>query len=937
MSDDSSRNANDHEEGTELTRRSVLRTTAAAAGASVLPLGVGRASAAAGTDDAFRNWRVREASHAWDRGYRGRRDRAIALTDSGIEARHPDVGPWNGVRAVTRDGEFSLTTDAADAVDRRELDADESFSGTIGPGTFAMPATKRHTFTTPADADELEASLAWTPADDVQDLEFYVENADGDRVVTAATADSPERITADVSGGEEYAFVVETWANVAAEYEIAGDYYAYHGSLSEFTGNVFTRGGSDPAPKVVGWYDENDRYGRYDRPRDPNGHGTHVAGIMGGSGRASAVDPDRVTEDDPRTTLALGESLTYEIDARAETGVYASVYGEFVEVRIEAPNGEELAASTVGTDDTSEWDNNVVEAATVHGEGEATYAVHVTPYDGEILTAARVDRVSVGAVLAEGETDGDRSADGTGTIHAGIAPNASLVGLQGLSGPTADLAAYADEFVDAFNLRTVNMSWGYVGGAPFGAAGGLLTSDPSLVRRIADAGILVAAAAGNAGTPANGNGTPAVADEAISVVATGPLDGIAAYSSGGIAAYDEDANEVYRKPDVTAPGGTATDLARSAKTGDPDASEDEQSPIREYTGKAGTSMASPYVAGISGLIADAMESGDAPEAIRLPEPARADGDDVLRLKQALLATATETALTAAPYHRAHAPTYDFGARDPYEGFGRVNPGAAIDAVTRDLTGTTSDAVGLNLPEDERAVAGYVAAGPGTVDVSVDVSHLSGANAGAAEGDPHVDLFVYDAANPGRNGDPNVLARSQGLDGSASATVSFGRDAGERVLYAVAKLVNVPGVVNGYDVQAHLDVSVDVSEGFFVDGRREDDGSVFTGGQTDRIDVAVDPSERSRVRDVIPAEWTVITEYSDDVEAVEESGEGVKYVYFAEEATADAETTYTYFAEAPDDPAASGEYVFGPAEVAPADRWVAVDGTSDTNVVLGQET
>ena len=42
--------------------------------------------------------------NAWERGYRGRADRSLALTDTGVESRHPAVGGWNGVVAGTRDG-----------------------------------------------------------------------------------------------------------------------------------------------------------------------------------------------------------------------------------------------------------------------------------------------------------------------------------------------------------------------------------------------------------------------------------------------------------------------------------------------------------------------------------------------------------------------------------------------------------------------------------------------------------------------------------------------------------------------------------------------------------------------------------------------------------------------------------------------------------------
>jgi hypothetical protein len=122
---------------------------------------------------------------------------------------------------------------------------------------------------------------------------------------------------------------------------------------------------------------------------------------------------------------------------------------------------------------------------------------------------------------------------------------------------------------------------------------------------------------------------------------------------------------------------------------------------------------------------------DAPSVIALPEPADSTFGDVMRLKQTLLATATETALTAAPYHRAKTPTYDFGGREPYEGFGRVNPGPAIDAATRKLAlgGTTAEVVGLNVPDDERAAAGYVDVDPGTYEASVSFSHLSGRRIG----------------------------------------------------------------------------------------------------------------------------------------------------------------------------------------------------------------
>jgi len=933
MSTDDNERLDASDEG--VSRRRFLQTTGVAAAAGLVGVPGAAGAAAAAYDDTFLNWRVREAMQAWDRGYRGRPDRTVALTDSGIEARHPDLGPWNGVRATIRDGDLVLPKSERERVD---LDETESFSGTIGPGTFANPSRTTHEFTTAAGAEGIDATMTWTPEDvqgNGEDIELYLDKQTDDgweRVAASTKGSQPEEVLNYVEADHRYRFVVETWLNVTAEYEIAAEYFEYVGEFEASDPSVvFADAGSDgDDPKTVGWFDAGPRYGSYRQPRDPNGHGSHCASIMAGTGRGSAVDPDSVTTERPGEVLALGDTREYEVDVEAGSGVFASAYGTAIELLVEGPAGRELDSTSL-TSDSAVNDNAVAEAP---AETTGTYTVIVRALDGDLATAARLDAVSVGAFEDPGETDGDRTGTPTG-LHSGVAPNQSLLGLQGLSGPTGQLAKHATDFKNTFNVRAVNMSWGYRGGLPLGSVGGILDTVPGGIKDIAQAGILTCAAAGNAATPANGNGSPAVADEAISVCATGPLDGLAAYSSGGIGALDEDEDAVYMKPDVSAPGGILDDVVNAAQTGDPDAPEDEQPAIRDYTGKAGTSMATPFTTGVSGLVAQAMEE-DAPDSIAVPEPADTDFADVMRLKQVILATASETAFTAAPYHRAHAPTYDFGGRDPYEGFGRVNPDAAIDAVTRDLEGATDAVVGLNRPEDQRAVAGYVQAGPGTVTADLSFDYYSGGNKGMAEDDPHVDLFVYDAEEPAEHGDPNVVARAQGLAGEASASVALPRGSDQRTFFVVAKLVNVPGAVNGYDVQAHCSLDVAVDDGFFVAGTRSDDGSVFTGGQTDKVDLAVNPSEDSRVRDVVPADWDVLTDYSDDVDRVEEA-DGVKYVYFTDTATADAETGYTYFAEAPSGIAVSDAYTFGPAEVDPGTGWVSVDGTSDTNVVAGTET
>ncbi|MCT9095476.1 S8 family serine peptidase [Haloarchaeobius sp. HME9146] len=136
------------------------------------------------------------------------------------------------------------------------------------------------------------------------------------------------------------------------------------------------------------------------------------------------------------------------------------------------------------------------------------------------------------------------------------------------------------------------------------------------------------------------------------------------------------------------------------------------------------------------------------------------------------------------------------------------------------------------------------------------------------------------------------------------------------------------------------VDADTPTWLSVAGSRDDDGSTFTGGQTNEVEVTVGAvSHTAEVRDTVPAEWTVLTEYSPDVRHVEQAGD-VQYVHFdATVDPADDARTVRYLVEAPSGSSNTGTYTFGPATARSDetdDEWVAFGGTDD-NAVVAEET
>ena len=313
--------------------------------------------------------------------------------------------------------------------------------------------------------------------------------------------------------------------------------------------------------------------------------------------------------------------------------------------------------------------------------------------------------------------DGDARAD---SLYRGVAPAAALVGLKVLaadgSGTMDAVVAAIDWAVqnkDTYGIEAINLS--------LGASGCSDGTDATsrAVNNASAAGLVVAAAAGNEGPGTCTVGSPGAAANALTVGAIADTSGTgfaqAYFSSRGPTA------DGRIKPDVSAPGVAITSAAANTTNG--------------YATYSGTSMATPFTAGVALLMLDAnatLTPAQVKDAVRTTAIDWGRGGD------------NKTAGSTGP-------DIDFGT-------GRLDAYAALKAAGAALT------AGPATPA-HKLLEGSLSATGARADYKLEVAQttfpiaatmiMPGISAGSAMS-PDFDLYLYDPAG-------TLVARAETVD------------------------------------------------------------------------------------------------------------------------------------------------------------------------------
>jgi len=506
----------------------------------------------------------------------------------------------------------------------------------------------------------------------------------------------------------------------------------------------------------------------YAEPSDFGEHGTHVASIAASKGVNTLTNQIKVVDtgfypnitgyarygtwfyvDFPQTITikVIWDDDSYCIPFAGIINVHNNLIWDNIDIALDFWDSP-FVGSTMIT--TPGW------YCPIYGSWDNQFEVNTCEYSAEISHY----------------TDWEADVNDTFAPFTGVAPSSKIVGLKILDddgyGTSLILLNALDwlyVFGQDYNVTVVNMSIG------FGEKVSYI--DSAITSLVRNKGIVCVSSAGNSGTSSGGMFSPASSPDCIAVGAVNKADEIAYYSSIG------DPSSAILRPDVVAPGGSFAwenssaihspifaadsndvDIPINYNYNPPREMLMQDSYANNFVGMQGTSMASPFVAGLAQLVIDALiqrgdwsyswesakkvkqiicmgtfEVGNIKDSMyNGGEPANYDGDDI-----------------------PQTPTIDRTEKDITEGWGRISVTAAIQSITHwiSLNSTESfffDGSSLGNQVEIRQVE----------LIEGEVYYVRGELNGTPVID--ADILVFDK-HPTDSGDPSLLAYSTRDQGS----------------------------------------------------------------------------------------------------------------------------------------------------------------------------
>lgn len=508
-------------------------------------------------------------------------------------------------------------------------------------------------------------------------------------------------------------------------------------------------------------------------PRDVRGHGTHVTSIATGSGAAFGIGPGtlRYTSSGDLSGFVAGSYAPAPIHTPNYFGAGTPLSVVSSAVWLGSGNATLRAQHSF---DGEAW----TPFASTNGPspqalGSASLSTSRFRYSDALLQNSS-ESISAFAVI-DAVSNYPAVGDGFNVLR-GVAPGCRWFGAKVFTdlglGTSTITGAAIDDLVSrrvALGLKIINMSLGTAG-----------TSDVVLRAKVNSAverGVLVVAAAGNIG-PSNAVSDPGRARAALTVGASNDLNELTSYTSVGFEAPD--ASEDL-KPDLLAPGGSSFRsmiLAADSNTTDARTPGFVDLQADDYTSLQGTSMASPFAAGSVALLIDAwQQTGKVWDYD--------SGTHPRLMKMLLLASSTETNRPREANAGAD-PTLGRAVepKDRYEGFGLLNPDAAVEAIAQALPNQLVGTVTVELPArsewERRAWGRHVELLAG------DSLTLQVAPSGTLD----VDLYLV-SGSPDAAGNPVLLAASSEASPGQSEAIAF-QSPREQTAYVFVKRVSGAG-------------------------------------------------------------------------------------------------------------------------------------------------